>query len=367
VWRNLALVLAALAVALAVFTAFSAVMRVQRLSLPAVTGQFAVGRTEIAVTDTDRIDPFAGDGRMRELAVWIWYPTVDDLQGSRAAYLPDAWAPLVNNLGPFSQDLSKVATNSVADAPLSGTPPVAVLMPGLGEPIASYSVLAEDLASHGYAVVGINPTGSMDVVFPDGHLVPATAEGSMAGSWSPEAAGDVATVWAADAEFVVRTLSSTAPEIGALDFSRVAYVGHSLGGAASFEACRTDRNCVAAVDLDGTLFTEVRNAGLAAPSLLVQAVRPEGCDLACESFEVVEAAPQARQFEVAGSAHMSFADYGLFWSPIDSLGLGSIDAERMTAITRDLVRSFLAVHVRNAPPRTFDDAVARYAELEEID
>jgi pimeloyl-ACP methyl ester carboxylesterase len=360
-------VLAVVSVAVGLLTGFSAVMRVQGFSLPAVTGEFAVGRTEIALTDTDRVDPFASDGRIRELAVWIWYPTLGDGTAGRAPYLPTAWAPLVNNLGPFSQDLSTVATNSLADAQLAGTPPVVVLMPGLGQPVASYSVLAEDLASHGYAVVGVNPTGSMDVVFPDGHLVRTTAEGSMADGWSPEAAGDVTEVWAADAEFVVRTLSTTAPDIGVLDFSRVAYVGHSLGGAASFEACRVDGNCAAAVDLDGTLFTEVRHTGLAAPSLLVQAVRPEGCDLACESFEVVEAAPQARQFEVAGSAHMSFADYGLFWSPIDSLGLGSIDAERMSAITRDLVRSFVDVHVRNAPPETFDDAVARYAELDEID
>ena len=59
----------------------------------------------------------------------------------------------------MSQDLNAVRTNSIAGAPLDGHPPVVMLLPGLGEPVAAYSALAEDLASHGYAVVGMNPTG----------------------------------------------------------------------------------------------------------------------------------------------------------------------------------------------------------------
>jgi len=85
-----------------------------------------------------------------------------------------------------------------------------------------------------------------------------------------DSAGRVANEWAADAEFVVRTLAASPPHIGALDFDHVAYIGHSMGGAAAFEACRLDPTCRAAVDMDGTLWTEVRNTGLLSPSLLLQ-------------------------------------------------------------------------------------------------
>lgn len=363
-------VLVGVLAAIAIFIGFSVIMRGQSVTLPAVTGEAAVGRTEIALNDIGRSDPFASDGRTRELAVWIWYPAVNGSVGAAAPYLPLAWAPLVNNLGPLSQDLTAVRTNSVAGAALEGRPPVVVLMPGLGQPVASYTALAEDLASHGYAVVGINPTESADVVFPDGHVVPATALGGVAEMTIDDwyvSAERVTNVWAADAEFVVRTLAASPPDMGALDFTHVAYVGHSLGGAASLEACSQDPQCAAAVNLDGTLWTDVRHTGLEAPSLLLQKASGETCDAYCEraakDFENVIAAGNAQQFAIAGSEHMNFSDVGLMWGPANALILGSIDAERMSVVTRDVVRSFLDIHIREAPASTFTEATGRYTEL----
>ena len=294
--------------------------------------------------------------------------------GAAAPYLPPTWADLANSAGIVSQDLNAVGTNSIADAPLDGTPPVVVLLPGLGQPVAAYSALAEDLASHGYAVVGINPTGSALVEFPDGHVVAPTALGGIDPAllsdipgWY-DAAARIADVWVADAAFVVETLAASPPAIGALDFDHVAYVGHSMGGAAAFEACRQDARCAAAVDLDGTLWTDVRHTGLTAPSLVLRHDQSGECDGFCEAadadFATVEAAGNSQQFSVAGSQHMDFSDLGLLRGPGDTLlPVGPIDAERMTLITRDLVRSFLDEHVGGAPAGALAEAVARYPEL----
>jgi dienelactone hydrolase len=358
--------------ATAIFIAFSAFMRAQSVTLPAVTGEAAVGRTEIALNDTGRVDPFFTDGRTRELAVWIWYPAVEGASDEPARYVPAAWAPLVNTEvpAPLSQDLTTVLTNSTENAALKGRPPAVVLMPGLGEPVASYSALAEDLASHGYAVIGINPTGSVDVVFPDGRVVGATPSGNvneMAIDRWYDSAGRVANVWATDAEFVIRTLAASPPQIGALDFEHVAYIGHSMGGAAAFEACRQDSSCGAAVDMDGTLWTDVRITGVAAPSLLLQDDQSGECDAFCQraapDFDKAMAAENAQRFAIAGSRHMNYSDLGLMWGPANALVLGAIDAQRMTLVTRDIVRSFLDVHVRNAAAETFTTATGRYSEL----
>jgi dienelactone hydrolase len=355
-------------------TASGAVAMSRDLTLPAVTGTSTVGRTELALTDATRPDPFAPDGRPRELAVWIWYPAVAGSTGPAAPYLPATWADLVNSAGIVSQDLNGVGTNAIADAPLDGHPPVVVLMPGLGQPVAAYSALAEDLASHGYAVVGINPTGSALVVFPDGRVVAPTALGGVdpallsdIPAWY-DAAAEIADVWAADEAFVVGTLRARQPAIGALDFDHVAHVGHSMGGAAAFEACRQDERCAAAVDLDGTLWTEVRRTGLTAPNLVLRHDQAGDCDGFCEAantdFATVKAAGSSQQLAVAGSQHMDFSDLGLLRGPDDALlPLGPIDGERMTLITRDLVRSFLDEHVRGSAPGTFADAVGRYPEL----
>jgi predicted dienelactone hydrolase len=351
--------------------AFSAVMRVQVRTMPSPTGAAAVGRTELALTDTSRPDPFATDGRSRELAVWIWYPAVAGSSGATAPYVPPAWAPLVTGEGVLSQDPNAVRTNSIADAPLDGRPPVVMFMPGLGPVVANYTALAEDLASHGYAVVAINPTGSNPVAFPDGHVVSPTTLGAPAGMDVPSwyaSAERVTNVWVADMAFVVRALETHPPEIGALDFDRVAYVGHSLGGAASFEACSRDARCAAAVDLDGTLWTDVRHTGLQTPSLLVQAAPLDPCEAFCQAaasdWATLEAIGDSERVAIAGSKHTNFTDLGLMWGPVTRLAaLGSIDADRMTLITRDLVRSFLDEHVRDAQAGSFAAATTRYAEL----
>jgi predicted dienelactone hydrolase len=360
-----------LAVAVALVIAYGAVMQLQHVQLPAPTGPSAVGRTELALTDAERTDPFETDGRQRELAVWIWYPAEAGSSSPAAPYVPAAWAPLVDTT-PLAQDLTAVSTNALADPPLSGRPPVVVLLPGLGLPVASYSTLAEDLASHGYAVVGINETGSSPVVFPDGHVVPATALGGVAEAniddWYVSAAR-VTNVWVADAQFVVKSLAATPPAVGELDFSKVAYVGHSLGGAASFELCRQDEQCAGAVNMDGILWTEVRHAGLTAPRLLLQHAPTEACDQFCSrsaaDFATVMGtdSDMAVRRSVTGTVHNNFSDAGLLFWIGNAFFLGPIDGHRMVDIMRDTVRSFLDVHVRDAPPETLTDAIARYPEL----
>ena len=87
-------------------------------------------------------------------------------------------------------------------------------------------------------------------------------------------------------------------------------------------------------------------------------VRPPSAD-----FATVEAAGNSQQYSVAGSQHMDFSDYGLLRGPGDMLSVGPIDAERMTLITRDLVRSFLDEHLGVAAAGAFAGAVGHYPEV----
>jgi predicted dienelactone hydrolase len=377
--KALGIVLGALLVVVLVGVGASSVARVQVRQLAAPTGSSGVGRIELALTDAARVDPFSGDGHARELAVWIWYPAAKDSAGAPAPYLPKTWADAANNVnGPLSvllQDNNAVRTNSIASAPLLGaSPPVVVLLPGLGPSVAEYSGLAEDLASHGYAVVGINPTGSSQVVgFPDGHLVYGTPQGSIAennvDAWYASATR-VVGVWVDDASFVVSALAKKPPTaVGPLDFSHVAYVGHSLGGNASFEACARDSRCAAAVDMDGTIFSQVRRTGLKVPGLILQANDKVSCDDFCQrrkdDFKALTLTGPVRDFALDGAEHYNFTDSGVLFAPVlHPVGqLGSIDGARGVLITRDVVRAFLDQGIRGTPASTFDAAVGRYREL----
>src|ERR1700681_913701 len=151
--------------------------------LPTPTGPFAVGRTTYVWSDPAHLDPTAPQpGTTRELLAWIWYPatprqpsqTLDD-------YLPAPWRTALERqsgvlLTQFlTRDLSRVRAHSIRDAEVSAQQrsyPVVFMRAGLAALTTDYTTLAEDLASHGYVVVGFDaPYRSWVVVLPDGRVI----------------------------------------------------------------------------------------------------------------------------------------------------------------------------------------------------
>jgi hypothetical protein len=88
------------------------------------------------------------------------------------------------------------------------------------------------------------------------------------------------------------------------------------------------------------------------------------CEAADTDFASVKASGDSQQSAITGSQHLDFSDLGLLRGPLDTLlPLGPIDAERMTVITREVVRSFLDEHLGGAAAGAFAGAVGRYPEL----
>src|SRR5438093_13679717 len=96
--KGIGIVFVALLAVIVVGVGVSGVARGQDRQLAMPTGASAVGRIELALTDSARVDPFATDGRLREIAVWIWYPTAKGNAAAIAPYLPKTWAEAANNV-----------------------------------------------------------------------------------------------------------------------------------------------------------------------------------------------------------------------------------------------------------------------------
>jgi predicted dienelactone hydrolase len=152
--------------------------------LPAPTGRYGVGRASFEWVDQGRAEVYSSNPQdRRELVVWVWYPAAPDPDGERAAYLPEPWAASGQFLG---LDAAGLLSHAVAAAPVAGEQPrypVLLLSPS-GFPPLVLAAIAEELASHGYVVVGVNHTYETPVtVFADGRAVAVNPD-AQAGTWA---------------------------------------------------------------------------------------------------------------------------------------------------------------------------------------
>ena len=181
-------------------------------------GPARVGRISAECTDPDRSDPYADDpATRRQLLLWIWYPAEPSSSAQPADYLPAAWTPIADQLG---IDVSGLHTHAVADAPAADRrSPVLILSPSGFSPLCT-AAIAEELASHGYVIVGVNHTFETAVtVFADGHVAtlnPAALGGALGPQTGPHEdafrrRAAVCSFKAVDLRFVADQLDRIAP------------------------------------------------------------------------------------------------------------------------------------------------------------
>mgnify|MGYP001552234879 CR=1 FL=1 len=244
--------------------------------LPGPTGPFAVGRVADHWIDSSRTEPFAPAlNARRELMVYVWYPAVAGAAMRHAPYIPDV-DKIASSIGEapmrgvFGTALAAVLAGRVQTASLERAPfaagagraPLLLFSPGFEESVLTYAAQVEDLASHGYVVVGVDhPYDSWGVRFPDGRVIPFAQAQWDAAQRKPDGALGYQLAQiplrADDIRFVLnrliasgRTPSRDAPYAGHVDWTKIGAFGHSLGGVAAASACRTDARILACMNED---------------------------------------------------------------------------------------------------------------------
>ena len=362
------------------------------VALPAPDGSYAVGRAIYDWADPSRRDPFAPDVEaQRTLNVWVWYPAAPPPPATpHASYLPSAWvnarAQDYGVLAFLTQNLVNVQAHSFADVPLSPAQqryPVLLMQPGLGPSVADYTTLAEHLASHGYVVVGINPTYSSNiVVFGDGQVVRSTPAGTVSETASltetKQTLDRLITIWVADDRFALDhlaqldTLDPTELLTGRLDLQAVGIFGHSFGGATAAEVCHLDARCKAGVDLDGYPYGDVVRMGLNRPFLFVWSEQRDTADASWQQARrdtsaIVATLPRGSyQMSIRGARHFNFSDAAVFFAPVLRLNdaLGPIAGQRGLAITCAYVRAFFDQTLNRTPAPLLAGPSQAYPEVQ---
>jgi dienelactone hydrolase len=372
-------------------------------TLPTPTGPFAVGRTTYVWSDAAHSDPLAPLGTKRELCAWIWDPAPPRQPSQTVVdYLPAPWRMAIESqsgvlFGKFlTRDLSKVRVHSIRDAevsPQQGSYPVTLMRTGGATLATDYTALAEDLATHGYVVVGFDaPYRSRVAVLPDGRVITRAPQNDLdlvGGAQADELADKLAQAWTADTGFALdqlERLNTSDPSgrfLGRLDMQRVGVFGHSLGGATALQFCHDDSRCQAGIDVDGAPLGSVIAEGVTQPFMFLlsdhrgesvdvdtpEAIRQAGANIR----SIYDRMPGERRWwvMVRGANHYMFSDGAMLKSPLVTralltFGIMRLDGRRQVALTVHYISTFFDVYLKGAPASELKSQ-PEYAEVEYVD
>jgi len=240
--------------------------------LPVPTGEHPVGRVSLCWADSKR----AGL-ETREIVVRIWYPA------ARAGSVPAAYMPGIERLRSstgagalsklFGPNWSSIASGELKSHSYERVPivpgakfPVLVFSPGGGTTAIAYTTQMEELASHGYVVVGVeHPSEAPGMVCPDGHVVKTADEfWDRARRDTPDAESfekEITEAEAVDVVFVIDRLAGLGSDresvfYSRLDMNRIGVFGHSRGGRNAARVCQLERRVKACLNQDGSFSLE---------------------------------------------------------------------------------------------------------------
>ncbi|MFD8414695.1 alpha/beta hydrolase family protein [Streptomyces sp. NPDC059650] len=296
------------------------------LRLPAPTGPYPVGMQTVYLTDPARTDPWVGG--VREVMLTVLYPARSVRGFSRAPQLTPAEAGVFAQYapgrhpglpGPGAVDWGAVLTHGYAGAPpLPGRRPVLVYSPGGGDSRTLGTTLAEDLASHGRAVILVDhPGDASQVELPTGMRTTV-----LIGPPDPATFRTMVETRIADLRLVLDRLGDL-PLAPVMDSCRIGLYGHSAGGTAAVYAARHDRRVGAVANLEGYLDLYPPPVGFDRPLLLF---RTDGFEGAAR-IESSWADLPGRRALLTDANHWAFTDYGSLVARLRTAGL-------VTATTR---------------------------------
>ncbi len=375
-----AVCLAALSVATAM--AFAAT------ELPPPTGPYAVGRTLAYAKDDDRPEIWTEDpADRREIVLFIWYPVDLGSKEPLASYLP---YPDDRIRGPLVYQRARgrvLITHTRADIPVAKGAekfPLLFFSGGSGAIPAMYHSIIEDLVSHGYVVVGLDHLyEGAGQIMADGRLITPIVDGL-----TPPRDPESPEVHKVYREFYYRRVNERVLDgtlalrmlkmmnrhregrfYDRLDFDRMGFYGHSLGGNTAAHALTDFPELKAAVNIDGFAdgmpFND-RHTPMK-PFMCIETAPPDYTDeefarrnMTRERYEAIERAFDERmaaiynqnptvayRVSISKADHLSFSDSPYLAPEKDGLTL--VDHVRTTNIARQYLLAFFDEALRGRP------------------
>jgi pimeloyl-ACP methyl ester carboxylesterase len=340
---------------------------------------YDVAITTQLLTDVQRRDPFANDGRPRSIMISSFHPTKSCREHAVERYMPPATAAFQNDkfaaygLPNGSFEALGLKTCKTAAKPHtrgSSALPLVLFSGALGTSRLLYSAMLQSIAAAGYTVVSIDHPYDADAVeYPNGTLirgVPLDTDADIERALATRIA---------DIKFVYDHLTTVSNKAAPRRAPKTAVIGHSFGGAAAAAALLAMPALHSGLNLDGSLFGRVLTMGLDRPFMLVgHANKTQATD---PSWAAVWPRLRAwkREFEVTQAAHYSFSDLP---AAVAALGLqdvlpvevgdvlGRIEGGRMARLTGRYVCAFLDRTLKGVQTGFLDGGSGEFPEVKRV-
>ena len=356
--------------------------------LPPLTGRFEVGTISVDMIDPARDEIYTLDpDDKRQIIIQLWYPADVAPDAPRAPWIGDiaiggpAIARTLGLPGFLLDHIALARTHSVASANVSDALPrypVLVFSHGLGGLRNQNTFQVEELASHGYIVVGIDHTyGAAVTVFADGRVA---LFGDVLPSDPDDEAGFIRAaqtlvdVWAGDVQFVFDQLErfnngELDPRFAdRIDLDRIGVLGHSTGAGAAVEVCYRDVRCKVGLGMDAWVIPTsdaAIDAGLSQPFLFMHSATwstPGNAERFDRLYDNLKG--HAYQMTIAGTRHYDFTDIPLFSPLAPWLGLkGPLDGARVVDIINTYSLVFFDRYLKQDNTAVLNATPADYPEV----
>lgn len=230
---------------------FSTKVFADDLMLPKPTGPYSVGTKAIDVKDPSRTQ--LRDDTPRHWVIQAFYPS--EKQEGTYPYRPET----LENGG---VEGVKILAHAQPKATLlkKGPYPVVIFVPGFGEAGQNYTILCEELASHGYVVLSLDqPYVSNFVRFPNGNtLVPTLKDlwkSSRDRDYRYKYYDEAMAAAIEDIKFILKALREIKEDgfVEYLNNKEVFLMGHSFGGNVAHTLGFEDPRIKGVIDIDSKI------------------------------------------------------------------------------------------------------------------
>lgn len=377
--------------------------------LPAPTGEYPVGTQTLHFIDSSRSEIFTDDVEdKRELMVQVWYPAQASQEKRDRLFMMGGqqFSNVMNGYGnsfglpSFTLKYWKyIGANSYQAAEIQQkvtSYPVVLISHGLGTSKMLHTSQAENLASHGYIVIGIDHTySSVATLFPDGKVTTFTTE--LSDKNIQAASGKLEQIWLEDIKYMLEQLEvlnqgdveGAARFQDRLDLSRIGIMGHSFGGAVAYDAVQANPNLLAGINMDGTLLNsadpedfsenlsgENKSFLFMFPDSFVQnsTELPENTSISQEISQLMKKERKIINhhiqhggygIHIKGTEHFNFTDLQLYSNLLKYTGMtGKIDGKRGAEIVNSLIIQFFDQTLKDKAAPPLSDITLTYPEVE---